>query len=348
MSAIGLSRFPPLARLDASGLSLWKVYLVTLLAGVALAVVLMPFSNLVNPESPLAPGFTPELMVTKLIINGLLCGFGVFACIAMARTAEADLLVLAEVDPAVEATFKSLRPGVRTSALTTLACVFLLAAFSPVVVVVNSGATMGESIHYHLTAGFGPLLIVGLMPLLLGSAISIGCVVAVAQIRTLIQVAKVIRVDLLNLEHYTAIASPFMRYVLIILFVFSGLPPFLLMDDPDLTAGVYSVIPVFMVLFVPFLTGYFMPLLILRNRIRDSKLAALAALRSPGQSDDVLPALALSGYTEVSPPDRLTQMMFIESRWEWPVASHIQRLLFFGMLPPLTWVMAAVVENLMF
>jgi hypothetical protein len=32
-------------------------------------------------------------------------------------------------------------------------------------------------------------------------------------------------------------------------------------------------------------------------------------------------------------------------RWEWPIASHLQKLILFGLLPPLTWVVAAMIEN---
>ena len=43
-------------------------------------------------------------------------------------------------------------------------------------------------------------------------------------------------------------------------------------------------------------------------------------------------------------PDLLTHQMFVESRWEWPIASHLQKLILFGLLPPLTWVLAATIE----
>ena len=36
---------------------------------------------------------------------------------------------------------------------------------------------------------------------------------------------------------------------------------------------------------------------------------------------------------------------FIESLWDWPVAPHIQRVILFGMLPLITWVLAGMVEN---
>jgi hypothetical protein len=43
--------------------------------------------------------------------------------------------------------------------------------------------------------------------------------------------------------------------------------------------------------------------------------------------------------------DLLTHQMFLESRWEWPIASHVQKLVLFGLLPPTTWMLAAMIEN---
>ena len=41
-------------------------------------------------------------------------------------------------------------------------------------------------------------------------------------------------------------------------------------------------------------------------------------------------------------------LMFYEDRikaiWEWPFEAHVRRLVIFGLLPPLTWVLAALVE----
>ena len=42
------------------------------------------------------------------------------------------------------------------------------------------------------------------------------------------------------------------------------------------------------------------------------------------------------------------ELMYYEDRvkniWEWPIEAHIRRLVIFGLLPPLTWVLTAAVE----
>jgi hypothetical protein len=44
----------------------------------------------------------------------------------------------------------------------------------------------------------------------------------------------------------------------------------------------------------------------------------------------------------------LTYRMFLDSLWDWPIASHVQKLILYGLLPPLTWVVAAMIENAMY
>ena len=42
--------------------------------------------------------------------------------------------------------------------------------------------------------------------------------------------------------------------------------------------------------------------------------------------------------------DLLTHQMFVESRWEWPIASHVHQLILFGLFAPCAWALAATIE----
>ncbi|MFT4712335.1 MAG: hypothetical protein ACJAVI_003600 [Candidatus Azotimanducaceae bacterium] len=46
--------------------------------------------------------------------------------------------------------------------------------------------------------------------------------------------------------------------------------------------------------------------------------------------------------------DLLTHQMLLNFLWDWPIASHVQKLVLFGLLPPLAWVLAAMIENAMY
>lgn len=86
---------------------------------------------------------------------------------------------------------------------------------------------------------------------------------------------------------------------------------------------------------------YFLPVLLLRGRIKEKKEAALKKNLEMLAELDRHDEHEIIGHSAM-----LTQQMFIESRGEWPVAPHLQKLILFGLLPPLSWVMAAKIESL--
>ena len=49
---------------------------------------------------------------------------------------------------------------------------------------------------------------------------------------------------------------------------------------------------------------------------------------------------------EFQMPDLLYYQDRIQSVWEWPLHTHVRRIAFYVILPPLAWVLAALVETL--
>lgn len=91
----------------------------------------------------------------------------------------------------------------------------------------------------------------------------------------------------------------------------------------------------FVILFV-IASFYFIPIMMLRNRIKAEVQKQLRELAETMQS--------LS-----TPEDKLLiRQMYLESRPQWPLATEVQKVIVFGLLPPLAWIMAAVVENLLY
>ena len=45
---------------------------------------------------------------------------------------------------------------------------------------------------------------------------------------------------------------------------------------------------------------------------------------------------------------QLARLAFLESRSDWPVSGNLRRIALVGLLPPVTWVLAAVVENALY
>ena len=90
-------------------------------------------------------------------------------------------------------------------------------------------------------------------------------------------------------------------------------------------------------------------------------LTAAAVMAGPAQAELNAINRAISGdlsslkdtaiakrAEECSLADLLSYRGFVESVWEWPMSTQVTGLVFFGLLPPLSWVMAASVENLLY
>ena len=171
--------------------------------------------------------------------------------------------------------------------------------------------------------------------------------ILITQSLGLIHAARQMKVDLLQLSHYSAIANPIVRLVLLLLATFSLFPPMILfIGDPTFTARLAFSVLVVLVLVFPMLLLLAYPVLILRNRIKDEKQNELnVVFQSLQGNDEAIKAINIQGCgVPSSASDLLTHQMFLESRWEWPIASHVQKLILFGLLPPLAWVLAATIE----
>ena len=116
-------------------------------------------------------------------------------------------------------------------------------------------------------------------------------------------------------------------------------------------AAILMQVSLFVVILgVVMLLPYAYPVWILRNRIRDKKLAEMdqitLALRGDKEAVKTINIHALDAPTTAA--DLLTHQMFLNSLWDWPIASHVQKLVLFGLIPPLAWVLAAMIENTMY
>ena len=176
-------------------------------------------------------------------------------------------------------------------------------------------------------------------PLWLMSAVWIACFVRQYQI--LNHLARTLPTPVLPMPDYTPVAEPFMRLTLASIFVVAAFPVLdVVIDSPEADFLVDVVAAGAAVLGVPLTLAFLRPILVLQGRFQAEKQTQLTAIQSElnqaiGQDADKVPTL-------------LTRQMYIESRPTWPIAANVQRLVLFGLLPPLTWVMAAIVENLLY
>jgi hypothetical protein len=88
------------------------------------------------------------------------------------------------------------------------------------------------------------------------------------------------------------------------------------------------------------------PVAVLRGRIHEAKLHELLlidrALR--GDTSALSQSIARVGGP-LRPLEIIQYQAHIRGLWTWPLHAYAQRLVIFGVLPPLAWIMAALVET---
>ena len=282
--------------------------------------------------------FTNALMVVMLL--------------ALARAIEVDLKALASVDSVVDASIERLKakPVLRL----TCFALGLLYGYLQLPIMISHGPRLNLTVleaFMALTTGGPDLIFASIINPITGMLVGgMCCAIVISQVTSLSHAARHIRIDSLQLNDYAAIANPGVRIFLCAIPILTIFPLMMMnVDDPEDADFMMRVSLMMVLLVVAVLLPYVYPIWILRNRIRDKKIVEMGqitlALRG---DDDAMSKISIQGRgAPTTTVDLLMHQMFIESRWEWPIASHLQKLILFGLLPPLTWVVAAMIENAM-
>jgi len=169
----------------------------------------------------------------------------------------------------------------------------------------------------------------------------------VRQVVVFRRVARSFEVDLMMPELNNVLSNPLIRFVIVGLLALSfallllQLVPFSSQQTRVVEAGLIGGL-VWAVLIVV----SFFPLLTLKSRIAVAKAMEISVVRNALQGD--FSAVDSSQFgdklRDFSPADLMYYEDRIKNVWEWPVEAQIRRVLIFGLLPPLTWVLAAGVE----
>jgi hypothetical protein len=265
------------------------------------------------------------------------------------RTTEADLQLLPLKDDVSRATMKRLRP--RKKALFTQAIAYSLLITTVVLGVAISSleASMSEVFRATYSSGLELNILFYLLMPINGLLVGASGAFIIAQRKGLQYAARNIEIDLLQLDVYSVIANPAVRIALFSIALLSLFPLMALFSGSEEEGRIIWPMAIATLLIcVSAVLSYGYPVLVLRNRIRDKKKLELDKVYRclQGDKEAVSPLSIQSG--DAPTPDLLTQKMFLESRWEWPIASHLQKLILFGLLPPFTWMLAAMIENAMY
>jgi len=171
---------------------------------------------------------------------------------------------------------------------------------------------------------------------------------AVRQVRAFCRWADEIPIDLLRVERYQVFALQPMRYLLIlVVFLSVNLIAYQLMT---VTSDEFVLVAVQLHLIVPMLFyAWFVmkPIVMLKNRIAEAKAREIEMIQQAlsGQREALAHTQIAHVADEFAAPDLMFYEQQINAVWEWPVQGNVQRLTLYILLPPLVWVLAALVER---
>jgi hypothetical protein len=173
--------------------------------------------------------------------------------------------------------------------------------------------------------------------------------VILRQLVCLVRIVDRIRIDLLNTEFYSTLANAMVRHVGLYIF---GLCIVSLSNiaytEGELGAG--EMMLMMMPWYLPSLviiSLYVIPFNRFKDRMRSEKAQELNSVNAAlSGNTKALESSLLKGEHHPSKIDLLMYRDRITAVKEWPFTDRIRALVLFGILPPMTWVIAALIEIL--
>jgi hypothetical protein len=220
------------------------------------------------------------------------------------------------------------------SFLFALLITYLLLALAPKL-------TVTELIPYIFGEGY----LLFLMFLMVG-VFTFSYIVAIFKYSSIFtDLARIVDLDLLDLDHQSIFADPPVRVFIMGMIIVASTVPALALGFEGVTVLVYFSLTLIVVSFLILIGALIYPVTIIHDRIRTLKTNELSLINAIYLGDSSAQQYLRITQVELGyKPDLLIYEEKIRRIWTWPVASNIQRVVLFGLLPITTWVLAALVE----
>lgn len=315
-----------LKQLDRTGLSHWLLGFGAFLTLTISAIILLVVVSYPDPG-----------MYWNSIAFTAISSFFLIFYLAMGRGWHSDLLQFLSFDRSLEQEIAVIEPGNR------MIMVELLVA--AVCVYVNLQVNDGFNIWHSNLLFCGIVFFYSIQWLLIVFSID----VILRQLVCLARIVERIRIDLLNAEFYSSLANVMVRHVGLYIFGLCILSvSYIVFTEGALGAGEM------MLLMMPwYLPGliiiilYLIPFSRFKARMHSRKILELNSINAALSGNfRALENSLLKGEDHPSKIDLLIYRDRITAIKEWPFTDRIRALVLFGILPPLTWVIAAVIEIL--
>ncbi len=155
-------------------------------------------------------------------------------------------------------------------------------------------------------------------------------------------------IDLLNMERYEVFTLQPMRYLLItVIYISMGIVVYQVLKNTNSPELVINMQLPYVLALIVFMYFVLKPLVIIRNRIKAAKAKEIDVVRRAlaGDRGALQDSSIAHMADEFSAPDLMLYEQRIQGIWEWPIQGNVQRLTLYVLLPPLAWVLAALVER---
>lgn len=182
---------------------------------------------------------------------------------------------------------------------------------------------------------------------IIGIALSQGIVSRYRQARIFRELAQSIPIDVLDTSKLTRIANPLIRGLIAPMVILAASGPLLFGFDGLLVQTFYLVsLPIVLFLLLLSLLSA-RAVLVLHKRIHLEKAAELNIVQCflTGDAQAMKHSRLGKLQGQFSATEVLAYRDRIEEVWDWPLQSHIPRVVFYLTIPPLAWAAAALVEQ---
>ena len=278
---------------------------------------------------------------------GLLGGASLFAALALSRATQADLERLLPFDDGIQASIQILKP---TKKLLLLCFLFDLSLNWGYIAIASTSGRGVSFVEFHqqvVLARLEGFIVWYVTTPIFSLTVAILFTALVTQAKALSHAVRRVKIDVPGLDRYSHLANPLVRVLSVMLILSSPIVGSLAIGDSEPIAFVVLVVAIVSVATLTLTALYVYPLWLLKGRIYRTRRQELdRVLRALRGDDEAMAESHLRGRASgLTVSELLDYRNFIESLWDWPLAPHVQRIVFFGMLPPLTWVLAGLVEN---
>lgn len=276
----------------------------------------------------------PDMYRNSIAFTAIISFFLVFY-FAMGRGWYHDVLSFLEFDPQLESTLSFMEPrgGIVYAELVLAGCC----------------AAINVNINDAINASFSPGFLAGIsiFYFIQYTLVVLSVDVILRQLVCLISIVREIKLDLLNAEYYSTLANVMVRHVGLYIFGVC----IIALSYISFTEGELGAAEMALLMMPWYLPGLFIISLYLipynrfRKRMRSRKQQELNCISAA--LDGNLRALDHSLLKDEALPSKIDLLYYqdrIRNIKEWPITDRIRALVLFGILPPLTWVIAALIE----